>query len=377
MMADQVTTTGIDGMLRYIKEHGETETVALSRALNVSQDLVEKWMDVLESSGLVKRSVRMGTIFVAPTGTQESKAGGVPVQKQAEQHPQAEASKQQAPQVGKPQATAATGAVPTQEKPLSTAAPTAPKTISVQTRNARFRQRQQPSVQNEELRSMQERAKATGPEGDINARMGEFISMLQEAEAMTKKTSEDLNIMLSQKKGEFTSLLDGVRNEEKELKDIVNRHRKELEEQYATTRTYRKDVDSMARRVASERKTLMDEASVLKQEYGSAAAQAADLQKTVSGLRSQLSSFLSFGNKFNEIKASINGMKGSIVETSKMLSDLSQQLKALSVFGEEKFGAEAGVAEKLSNEAADAAKKLDEINTGLDEVTRKGQGVAK
>ncbi|MDE1824831.1 MAG: hypothetical protein KGH61_02320 [Candidatus Micrarchaeota archaeon] len=65
MAGPDLTTTGIDALVDYLKAHGETEESKLATELKVSEKVIEEWSEVLEKAKMVKISYRVGRMFVA------------------------------------------------------------------------------------------------------------------------------------------------------------------------------------------------------------------------------------------------------------------------------------------------------------------------
>ncbi len=66
IMADGQITTSIDELLKYITEHGDTESTVLIAALGISQKTLEEWAEILEKANLLKITYRVGKMFIAP-----------------------------------------------------------------------------------------------------------------------------------------------------------------------------------------------------------------------------------------------------------------------------------------------------------------------
>ncbi len=67
-MADQpAVTTSIDSLVKYLKEHGETDTTMLSRVLSVNEGTIVDWADILEKAGMVKIAYKVGRMYLSPT----------------------------------------------------------------------------------------------------------------------------------------------------------------------------------------------------------------------------------------------------------------------------------------------------------------------
>jgi hypothetical protein len=64
-MDPHTITTCIDDLIKYLNEHGETDSKSLANALNVSEDMVNEWVDVLEEAHAVKIDYKLDKMFVS------------------------------------------------------------------------------------------------------------------------------------------------------------------------------------------------------------------------------------------------------------------------------------------------------------------------
>ncbi len=74
-MSEGSIVTGIDNLLQYLREHGETESVTLAASLNVSEKTIEDWANVLEKAKMVRISYKLGKMYASPIVVSESSAG--------------------------------------------------------------------------------------------------------------------------------------------------------------------------------------------------------------------------------------------------------------------------------------------------------------
>ncbi|MDE1762269.1 MAG: hypothetical protein KGH59_03175 [Candidatus Micrarchaeota archaeon] len=85
-MVDQLTTTGIDALVEYLRMHGETEENMLAAELRVSTKVVEDWASVLERANMVRINYKVGKMYIGllnvPKGEQETIRSTVAVKKQ-------------------------------------------------------------------------------------------------------------------------------------------------------------------------------------------------------------------------------------------------------------------------------------------------------
>src|SRR5208337_1649342 len=67
---DQRITTSIDDLVKYLKEHGETESSELANTLGVDTGIVEAWSDALEKAKIVRITYKVGKMYVSLAGAE-------------------------------------------------------------------------------------------------------------------------------------------------------------------------------------------------------------------------------------------------------------------------------------------------------------------
>lgn len=65
-MVENVTSTGIDALLKYVNAHGETDVLNLSKVFKVDMMVIEQWANILENAHVVKVSYKLDKMFIAP-----------------------------------------------------------------------------------------------------------------------------------------------------------------------------------------------------------------------------------------------------------------------------------------------------------------------
>jgi DeoR/GlpR family transcriptional regulator of sugar metabolism len=58
-------TTCIDDLIKYLNEHGETDSRTLANALKVSEEMINAWVDVLEEAHAVKIDYKLDKMFIS------------------------------------------------------------------------------------------------------------------------------------------------------------------------------------------------------------------------------------------------------------------------------------------------------------------------
>ncbi len=65
-MPENITTTGIDGLVEYLNTHGQTDVPAIAGALGIDQKVIEQWANILESAGALKISYKVDRMYLSP-----------------------------------------------------------------------------------------------------------------------------------------------------------------------------------------------------------------------------------------------------------------------------------------------------------------------
>ena len=65
-MADQEIKTGIDALVAYLNEHGETNVSVIATALGVGESAILEWANVLEKANVIVVSHKSGRLYLAP-----------------------------------------------------------------------------------------------------------------------------------------------------------------------------------------------------------------------------------------------------------------------------------------------------------------------
>jgi hypothetical protein len=73
-MDPHIMTTRIDDLIKYLNEHGETDSKSLASALNVSEEMVNAWVYVLEEAHAVKIDYKLDKMFISSVSVMKDDA---------------------------------------------------------------------------------------------------------------------------------------------------------------------------------------------------------------------------------------------------------------------------------------------------------------
>jgi len=75
---DFLLSTGVDNLIRLVKERGRVDTASASKELGIPQKAVEEWAHVLEEEGIVSIEYKLTRVFLvwkAPSPAYVAKKG--------------------------------------------------------------------------------------------------------------------------------------------------------------------------------------------------------------------------------------------------------------------------------------------------------------
>lgn len=393
-MADQPITTSIDDLVKYLNEHGETDSSTLAAALKVSEGMIETWADVLEKAQIVKVNYKMGKMFVSPmTVTKE----GVEVAKKTVEMKRGVAEAELASQINminqvntkleefRRYVAGAEGAFRTKAGQIKGAIDQIDKlTQQVDGAYKRLKEKKEfidqlSSKLDKETAKLEEKAKSaqaiSGGESDPRRAIADIRAKLEDSEARLKSLNSDVNATLEQTRSGFSQLEGSVKQEIKSLRDTLGQREKEIREYDSFVKSYKQESDSVKRQVEKERAKMLDDIAKSSDEsrkvYAVAEKQIIDVKKTLADMKGQFGGFADLSDKLNGIKSSIESISRQKDELQKELEQLQEQVRAISALDSSKVAEKGVKMQQVAARVAETAKKADDINNQLEGV-RKG-----
>ncbi len=398
-MADQPITTSIDDLVKYVHEHGETDSSALAVALSVGEAIIEKWADVLEKAQIVKVSYKLGKMFVAPmlvnqeavesaSKTAELKRGIV----ESELAAQVDLVNQINSRLDEFKRY-----VGEAESAFKSKAGTIKSTIDEIDRLGAEADNAYKKVSSEkeymdklganmdaQLRSLQEKAAAAAAVGapqDSSKQMADDLKLkLADYENRLKALDASFGATLKQKKQEFAELSDSIRGEQKTMHDMVDQEERAVKEYERALESYRHDSEGMRKQAERERSRIMDDmaksAEEARKAYDISSRQSAEVRKQLDELKSRFGGYAELSDKLNDIKSNIESISREKEELRAELTQLSEQLRAISALGGSQAGDKSARVEQAEAHAAATSKKAQKLAGDVKDVRKKIDGVA-
>lgn len=350
-MADQPITTSIDSLVKYLKEHGETDTTTLSRLLNVNEGTIVDWSDILEKAGMVKIAYKVGKMFLSPMGgaaaaqpqvekavvdikkgtieneilSQDEMLNNIRAKIEAYSRTVKNAESVFMEQSGK--AKKALDKINIMEREankyynsINTKHDGVVKTIDML-------DKEMASLETEADQIRQFNLDTSGARGvleDISNKISVFNSNL-------KQMDSEFNRMVTEQKNQLKAIEASVKVEINVLKDAADAESKRIAEYDAALKEYKKKSEAQAIEMRKARTQILDEAIKTRDEvlgiYSAASAQFNSLNGSLNGMKDSWGLLAVFNDKLETIKHDIEECTKELDVLQKQLNEASTDLK--------------------------------------------------
>lgn len=399
-MADQPITTSIDDLVKYLNEHGETDSAALSGALKVNESIIETWADVLDKAQIVRISYKLGKMYVSPmTITKE----GVEVAKKTVELKKGAAESYLTTQVNminqintrldefRRYVNVAEGAFRAKAGEIKKTIDEIDK-LSMQVDNAYKKLKDKKdfidalSVRLEkETQKLEEKVEVTekvaSKESDAKRVISDIKAKLDDSEARIKTMNTSFNMTLGENRKSFVELLGSIKDESKYLKEVLSQKEKEVHEYNSLLSSYKFESESVKRKVSRERSRMLDDIAKSTDEarkvYSVAEIQLFDVQKTLVDMKKQFGGFSDLSDKLNSIKSSLNSITKQKDELQKEVEQIAEQLKAIGALDPTRVAEKTMKMQEADAKMAQTAKKIEVVGKSVDDIKNDIDEIAK
>ncbi len=399
-MADQPLTTSIDDLVKYVNEHGETDSTTLASALKVGENIIETWADVLEKAQIVKINYKLGKMFVSPkTITKE----GAEVAKKTVEMKRGVAETELATQVSminqintkldefKRYVSSAEGAFKTKAGQIKENLDQIDKLSSqVDSAYRKLKEKKDTidrlsATLDKEAAALEEKAgkaqSVTGADSDPQRVINDISAKLEDSESRLKALRSNVNSTMEQSRNEFSQLLNGIKDENKALREMLSQREKELHDYESFLKSYGQQSDSVKRQAAKERTKMIDDIANATEDtrrvYSVAEKQITDVKKSLSDMKSQFGGFADLSDKLNGIKSSIDSISRQKDELLKEIEQLQEQTRALSVVEDSKVAEKSVKMRQVDEKMTSTKKKVSQLGRQTDEIKKGIDDMAK
>ena len=399
-MSEQPITTSIDDLVKYLNEHGETESSALATELKVGENIINTWAEVLEKAQIVKINYKMGKMFVSPMVITKE---GVEAAKKTVELKKGVAETELMTQVSminqvntkldefKRYVSGAEGTFKTKAGSIKEAIDEIDKMgLRVDSSYKKLREKKDyidtlsGNIDKETLK-LEEKAKAaediSGRDTESKRVILDIKSKLDDSESRLKALRENFNTALEEERKGATDMLDGVRSETRNLREMLMQQEKEVQDYAAFLESYKKESDAVKRQVLRERNRMLDDIAKSSDEarkiFSGAEKRVTDIKKMLSDMKGQFGGYSDLSDKLNGIKSSIDEIEKKKSALQKDLDALADELKALSALDQTRVAEKTVQMELVDKKLSDTEKKVDEITKDTEDVKKGIDDMAK
>ncbi|MEM3839154.1 MAG: hypothetical protein QXF01_01070 [Candidatus Micrarchaeaceae archaeon] len=350
-MADVPVTTSIDSLVKYLQEHGESDTTSLSHVLNVSENTIVDWTNILEKAGIVKITYKVGKMYLSPAEARDAAEMQVTqavteVKKNVIQN-EIDSQSQMLNNIR------------AQLENYSRTVKNAETVFLDQAKNAKKALDRIKAIEKEAntyfnsidskrqsvtkiIDEIDKGMKALEVEAEqihqfnldtsgANAVIDDINRKLELFDSSIKQMDVAFNKMVSEQKSQLNNLHASLREELNALKDASAAEAKKISEYEAALRSYKKKADARSVEMRKARTKIIDEAIRTKEEvlniYSAASSQLKVLDDSTKQMKDSWGLLAVFDDKLEKIKADLDQTMKELDEIQRQISTASKDLK--------------------------------------------------
>ncbi len=386
-MADQVITTGIDNLVNYLKEHGETEATELASKLGVEEGNVESWVGILEKADVVKVAYKVGKMYVSLSGgsgeisesakkTAEMKKVTLEedIKAQEESIKELDAaieSYKKTAVITESEFKSKAGAIKEMLDKLSAYETAAEKTdaklVGIKKTEEDMLQKVSPEL--EEIEKRAEQIEGYGPLVDAKSRMNDLQAMLSDAHERLTVLNRMFYEQQKEQKETFDEIVRNIRNEETALSRELSEQSRKVEDYDRISKEYKANAENTKKELLKYRASMLDTVSKTVQEtrqmYDAAKGQIAALKAAIENVRGELGGYAELDSRIREMRSSIQAVQQERDEIAKELGEIKSILKSASVISADRLPEKSVALEAAANKAASSRNAISKLGKDI------------
>ena len=398
-MGEEAIVTGIDALVKYLSEHGETDSVSLAYALNTTEKTIEDWANVLEKAGMVRISYRVGKMYIAiPTNVEAASKElmqNVEVRKsilEGEIKGQINVMdklNQKLDELKKATGNAEgafRGKAGNIKKELDKLAKIEKEVNENYAKVKERRDYMDRLVLNlqQQFKAVSESAeyiKGMSPEtGGAGALMADIKAKILASDQSTKDLLAKFESSVVAQRKELQQLAVNVKDENSKLRETVAQEEKKVEEYSKKLSSLKSGSQSLNSRVEKEKGKILDDAAKARQEiekeYSLAEQQMAKLRTLIAGGKEGFGGFATLNDNLEHLSTEIERISKEKDQLSKEYNTLLQQLRALDSLSGKKAFEKKSRLEAITGKSRKASKRLDDAVQAASKAGDEAQNIA-
>ncbi len=393
MAESSVATTGIDGLVIYLKEHGESDTISLAEALKVDQTVIEEWAKILEKANIVKISYRMGKMYIAPLVAKPEQVQTLKEEievKKGTLESEINAQVITLDQISK-KIDELSKVVNGGEEVFKKKSPTLKKSLDELNKLQKEAESKFKSVENidnhinmiakkmdEKLKGLQEHAlhieKITTDTSDSEKIIEDIKNKVTLAEKSIGILVQKFDETVKAQRNELNKLIESMKTEIKILSENADRQEEELRETDRMSAEYKKEVEEMRRALEKESTHILNEIAKSKEEvdsyYKLAKEKFDNFSKELDAASKSFGDLSQLDKKFIEIKDQLSSTKAEMDEILKELHKLDAELKAITSITEQNVASNSMKIGEIGDKISENASKVNALGNKVNKINK-------
>ena len=381
---EDVTKTGIDALLEYIRKNGESSESTLATELKTSEKVIESWADILEKANIVKINYKVGKMYIEPVniseGAKETLAKKVETQRGAleeEINIQASLVNDISKKIDEFSAS-----IKSAEQAFKEKAPNIKRELDeiekirkeTDKRYAEIKSKKESVdkiAQNseKEMTALREQLKVIQNfnlgEQDIEKAINDVNEKIKGIDGVIKSFQNRYETLVDEYRIELNALYESISKETQAIKKVVAKEKEELDEIKRMQVEYSINSSKMSRKLDSDKKMLLDtteKAKVDMDKYMDVATKRVEeIRKNLEEMKNTYGSVATMNERMSELEGKIADMMNKKTQIEKDIEELRKELALMTTMQSTEKKVEAiNSAEKKSQAISKKTEELRE-----------------
>lgn len=386
--------TNIDAFVKFLNEHGETESTVLAATLGVSERNIEEWAKILERSKMAKITYKLGKMFVAPINAPEKSTTEA---KQIAEVKKEILGSEIVGQLGEVNRLSQkvdefNKFVANSENVMRTNSVTIRDTLSKINKlqsevNVSFNNIKEKKVEvekfSEELRGMlanlsnSANMKSVASTGNANAKavVEDLRTKIRVFEESNDQMLASYDKSVKQQRAKIIDFNKSIKKEIDSLKGILSDEERSLQVYEKNLKSYTDESDRMKKRLEKNKTSMLDSMEKTKNDidtlYSTADRETKKINEILANASKGLEGFNDLMKRMADIKNGAALINREISELRIQLELLQEQLKTAESMGKEKSDQKKAIIEGVDRATQETSKKIGNATSRIERLKKK------
>lgn len=400
MTEPSVATTGIDSLVMYLKEHGESDSIALAVALKVDQEVVEEWAKVLEKASIVKISYKLGKMYVAALVAKQEHMQTVKEEievKRSTLESEINAQVIMLDQISK-KVEELSKIVSGGEETFKKKSPTLKRYLDDLSRLQKETTSKFKAIENtdahinllaknmdKKLRALQEHALNIEKIDTSTADSERIVEDMKGKTVLARANIEELvkkfNDTVSAQRRDLELIIDSMKAETRAVSDNLERQEAQLREGGRSSAEYKREVEEIRKSLEKDSAHILNEVSKNRDEIDAYYKLAKDrfdsFNKDFDEVSKSFGDLSQFNKKLSGIQDQLNDARADREKLAKEIQGIDMKLKSISAVTEQNISSKKIAIDETDKEVSDASSKVTKLGGKVRDIRKKVDDIAK